>query len=51
MFRAVVIPVLLALLGILFLPACIGEKNHQNKVLYAVEASILLALLLIGTRT
>lgn len=50
LFRAIVIPTLLALLGILFLLACIGEKNYQNKVLYAVVASVMLALLLISTR-
>lgn len=50
MFKAVIIPVLLALLSVLFLLACIGEKVYQNKVLYAVVASVLLALLLISTR-
>ena len=50
-FKLIVIPTLLALLGILFLLACIGEKDYQNKVLYAVVASIMLALLLVSTRT
>lgn len=51
MFKTIIIPVLLALLGVLFLLACIGEKTYQNKVLYAVVASVLLALLLISART
>lgn len=49
MFKAIIIPVLLSLLSILFLLACIGERTYQNKVLYAAVAGVLLALLLIST--
>ncbi len=51
MFKIIIVPALLVVLGVLFLLVCIGEKEYQNKVLYAVVASVLLALLLISTRT
>ena len=48
--KTIIIPALLILFGIIFLLACIGEKVYQNKVLYAVLASVMLALLLASTR-
>ena len=47
--KTVIIPALLILFGILFLLACIGEKDHRNKIVYAVTAVALFALLLLVT--
>lgn len=47
MLKTVIIPVLLILFGVLFLLACIGEKEYKNKIVYAVTAIALFALLLV----
>ena len=47
MLKTVIVPVLLILFGVLFLLACIGEKDHRNKIVYAVTAVALFALLLV----
>lgn len=47
MLKTVIVPVLLILFGILFLLACIGEKDHRNKIVYAVTAVALFTLLLV----
>lgn len=48
--KIIVIPVLLMVLGVLFLLACIGDRDHHNKQLYAAVAVVLFVLLLISTR-
>lgn len=50
LFRTILIPTLLALLAVLFMLVSVGEKEYRSKVLYAVVASVTLALLLISTR-
>lgn len=50
MFKTVAIPILFAVMSILFSLACIGEKETKNKTLYAVVAGALFVLLLIGDK-
>lgn len=48
MFKAIIVPALLSVLGAIFLLACIGEKEYRNKIFYAVVAGVVLVMLLIS---
>lgn len=42
--------IIFAAMGVLFSLACIGEKQTENKVLYAVVAGAMFVLLLMGDK-
>lgn len=42
--------IIFAAVGVLFSLACIGEKQTENKVLYAVVAGAMFVLLLMGDK-
>ena len=42
--------IIFAAVGVLFSFACIGEKQTENKVLYAVVAGAMFVLLLMGDK-
>lgn len=49
MFGNAIISILLAVMAVLFLLGSIGEKEYQNKVMYAAVGLVLFVLLLLST--
>ena len=50
MTKSTVVSIIFGIMGVFFSFACIGEKQNENKVLYAVVAGAMFILLLIGDK-